>query len=1010
MKLLSLRLEGFMPYRDAQFLDFRDKSIFALVGATGSGKSALLDAITFAFFGKTPRWSEERPGKNLISQGEKKLTVQVEFQIKDVIYQISRVVKRGGSHDAQLFHQVDGEFKPRSTERLTQKGTTDALVALLGMDYGTFTRTLMLPQGQFDRLLKPKEPRERKDLLIQLAGLGVYDKLQDRLANKQRPIEDDLKRLEGQLQGFQDLDLAQLPVLQAELVLVQQQREDLHGQLTQSSQTVQQLQHGLELMQQLEATAVQLRSLALREESVQAMRDRLLRSAEVESQSGHLQHLDQLRKSLAQAQEHVRAGEAKLATAADDLNRSNESLEVARLRAADLPTLEQERAEMQRFQEIIRGYQELVAEQASLSLAPLQAQLQQLEQKLLKQREEQEQAQAKLQLCEQSLQELGESSQAAHWQSALDLRRTLDQAEKQRQQADQSCQQNRSQRELLEPQWTESEAQLHSLQTRHDRLQTAQAALRQELTAQVLREQLQADCPCPVCLQTVAQLPPASAAEQSQLHSLDDQLQQLARDLKEAQKHNENLRTQAAMLLAQQPLLEGQLAEAGRRAQEARDEFAKRYEQLLEKSQLEARLARAVKDDKERTRLSKERQTLSQRQSELDTALQVDQSRQNNLSVQLEEQKQRLQTLDERVQARKEQLKQELGLSENFAETAQHRLEVATAALQQIQQELKDAEQRQRECQSQHDQLLSGLQVHRQQASEVSVQVQQREGQLARFLQQARLADEQSLRQLLLTPEEARTLREQVEQHGQQLHTAQEREQQLKDQLQNRRPSPADLSKAQENEKGLRLRQEECHKRHGAIEEQIRQLQHDLEQQAELRGQMARVEHQLKLHKKLAQMLTANGLKAFVANRLLHEILRLASAELERLSGRYQLQLEDGDILVVDNWNAGETRDVRSLSGGETFLASLTLALAMVDYLSQGSPLESLFIDEGFGTLDPETLEAVTLTLESLHEKGRLVGVITHVQELAERLPMQVRVEKGQGSSRIIDGISINVL
>ena len=58
-------------------------------------------------------------------------------------------------------------------------------------------------------------------------------------------------------------------------------------------------------------------------------------------------------------------------------------------------------------------------------------------------------------------------------------------------------------------------------------------------------------------------------------------------------------------------------------------------------------------------------------------------------------------------------------------------------------------------------------------------------------------------------------------------------------------------------------------------------------------------------------------------------------------------------------------------------------------------------VDEGFDTLDPETLEAVTLTLESLHEKGRLVAVITHVQELAERLPMQVRVEKGQGASRI---------
>lgn len=120
MKLLSLRLQGFMPYREAQFLDFRDKSIFALVGATGSGKSSLLDAITFAFFGKTPRWADSRPGRELISQGEKKLTVQVEFQIKDITYQVSRVVKRGktqSTQEVQLLHLIDGEFKARSTER-----------------------------------------------------------------------------------------------------------------------------------------------------------------------------------------------------------------------------------------------------------------------------------------------------------------------------------------------------------------------------------------------------------------------------------------------------------------------------------------------------------------------------------------------------------------------------------------------------------------------------------------------------------------------------------------------------------------------------------------------------------------------------------------------------------------------------------------------------------------------------------------------------------------------------
>ncbi|MFN8614045.1 MAG: SMC family ATPase [Vulcanimicrobiota bacterium] len=1006
MKLLSLQLQGFMPYRESQFIDFRDKSIFALVGPTGSGKSSLLDAITFAFFGKTPRWADGRPGRELISQGEKKLTVQVEFQIKDVTYQVSRVVKRGktqATQEVQLLHQVDGEFKARSTERHTQKGVNEQLVSLLNMDYATFTRTLMLPQGQFDRLLKPDSPKERKDLLIRLAGLEVYDKLQDKLGQKLRPIEDDLKRLEGQLQGLSDLDLSMIGVLQAQLVLVQQQREELALQVAASGRNLQQLQQDLELCHQLRAVTAQLDSLTANEAEMQNLRERLRRSAEVEGQSGHLQHLDQLRQSHTQAQQQVQTGQARLSEAVAQLSQANLTLESARLQAAELPNLEHEQREMQRLQEVIRAFEELVAEQRSLSLEGLQKQLAGLEEELTQSQSQLQQTREKLQDCEQSLSALGETSQSVHWQSALDLRRGLDQAEKQQLEAQKNRDANLQQRDQLQPRLAESEERLHSLQSDHEKACSDLKALEQELAAQVLRAQLRLDCACPVCLQTVPQLPADSGAEPAQLSALSSRLKQFAQEVKEAQKSRDNLHNQLSALELQRPLLEEQLQAAQQRSQEARQEFLRRFEQLLEKADLEARLSQSQKDDKERTVLVQQRRSLSARLTELDTAIQVRQTRRQSLGAQLDEQQQRLQTIDERVRSRKEQLHQDLGLSDQFRATAQSRLERAQAAATRIQQELKRAETRQRDRQSEHDGLLSRLAVHSQQQSELAAQLTELEGQLGQFLAQANLADEGALRALLLTAEEARQLREQVEQHGQQLHTARERQQELAERLGQRRPSPADLAEAQEADQQLRISQDECSQRQGALEEQIRQLQHDLEQQAEVRQQMEAVQHQLKLHKKLGQMLTANGLKAFVANRLLHEILRLASAELERLSGRYQLELApDGDILVVDNWNAGETRDVRSLSGGETFLASLSLALAMVEYLSQGSPLESLFIDEGFGTLDPETLEAVTLTLESLHEKGRLVGVITHVQELAERLPMQVRVEKGQGASRIL--------
>ena len=175
----------------------------------------------------------------------------------------------------------------------------------------------------------------------------------------------------------------------------------------------------------------------------------------------------------------------------------------------------------------------------------------------------------------------------------------------------------------------------------------------------------------------------------------------------------------------------------------------------------------------------------------------------------------------------------------------------------------------------------------------------------------------------------------------------------------------------------------------------------DLEKASTLRARLLTSQRSCDTYTELARQMGHGGLKAYVASRLLEKILEIASRELEKLSGRYRLILKDDDIFVEDNWYANETRDVRSLSGGETFLASLALALAMVEYLSEGTPLESLFIDEGFGTLDPETLEAVIQTLESLQQKGRLVGVITHVSELAERLPYQIRVLKEQGRSRV---------
>jgi DNA repair protein SbcC/Rad50 len=157
----------------------------------------------------------------------------------------------------------------------------------------------------------------------------------------------------------------------------------------------------------------------------------------------------------------------------------------------------------------------------------------------------------------------------------------------------------------------------------------------------------------------------------------------------------------------------------------------------------------------------------------------------------------------------------------------------------------------------------------------------------------------------------------------------------------------------------------------------------------------------------LANELRADRVISFLQVEALRMLAAAGSERLAMLSSeRYRLAFEDDEFFVVDTWNGEERRSVRTLSGGETFLASLALALALSEQVrslsvSDRARLDSLFLDEGFGTLDPESLEVVVDAIEQLGGDGRMVGVITHVQELAIRLPARIEVEKSPRGSRL---------
>jgi energy-coupling factor transporter ATP-binding protein EcfA2 len=134
-------------------------------------------------------------------------------------------------------------------------------------------------------------------------------------------------------------------------------------------------------------------------------------------------------------------------------------------------------------------------------------------------------------------------------------------------------------------------------------------------------------------------------------------------------------------------------------------------------------------------------------------------------------------------------------------------------------------------------------------------------------------------------------------------------------------------------------------------------------------------------------------------------LLGYTNAQLELLAARYRLERlpESLNLIVIDREMGDERRSVHSLSGGESFLVSLALALALASLTSNRIRIESLFIDEGFGSLDAETLNTAMNALMRLEAQGRKVGVISHVSEMTDAIPVQIRVVKGRaGASRLI--------
>ncbi len=189
----------------------------------------------------------------------------------------------------------------------------------------------------------------------------------------------------------------------------------------------------------------------------------------------------------------------------------------------------------------------------------------------------------------------------------------------------------------------------------------------------------------------------------------------------------------------------------------------------------------------------------------------------------------------------------------------------------------------------------------------------------------------------------------------------------------------------------------------GELNQKLSQNKAKLEQQGLLQQQIEQQQLSLDDLSHLTALIgSAQGdkFRRFAQGLTLAHLVYLANQQLLRLHARYQLQCQQSDSLtleVLDTWQADTVRDTKTLSGGESFLVSLALALALSDLVSSKTSIDSLFLDEGFGTLDNDTLEIALDALDNLNASGKMIGVISHVDTLKERIAVQIKVKKRSG-------------
>ncbi len=1006
---VSLTIEGLYSYKKRTTIDFQSLSqdhLFGIFGAVGSGKSTLLEAILFAIYGQVERMNRnDKVSENMLNLSSDKLYVEYSFSAKNEIWTAVRQLKRSGRQKQNIEVVTPAFYKGQGNAMIPVE--EQEFLQAVGLSYENFRRVVIIPQGKFQEFLQLGDSKRSEMMMELFPELQKFD-LSEKAAVLLTETGHKIKVKEETLLALGEI--SEENIEQLSVSVKEKEQQLLQGKEVEIilSRQLQEMQQIKDLSEKLEKTRKDLQNVEQQTSEILAL----------EAKVNKYEHCVNVFKtdlvSFETAETDFQKLHSLLKKQEDDSCVIKQKISDSDKRLHQLKEQYEHRQELQDKAQDLGHICSIFEEETKLSEARNESKI--------KGNEIAENA-LKINSLKENIQKLSEENSAlknqllnedeitvlSNWFSVQKLLvkdkfeklQTLSVCEITCKNALQKITDALQKVDFLHHlpvDFPEIEKILNSkLQTVAKEKQQTEEHLQHLQLKEKLSEyskELKDNHACPLCgslehpkiiqYESVAKEISALQANKEQNRIEEQKIRDLHTGFlkldNERQKSAENLFSIQKQIEKSQADLEVHLSKFPQQTQFSPDNETT-FVNALEKNRIQKQ--EITKKEKERalyeqnlTELLAKTETLKAEHQKITEGILFAEGSVRTILGQL-----KLLTIEECRQYSLDTLKRNAEHLRN-----QHK---------EIEQAYADENNQRQQWEQNLSHLDGGILQLKQQMADKTAFLQTKEKEIATKLQQTSYSDLREIKEILLQNLDIQEIHKQINKHKETLHALKELFLHLENQLSGAQFDAEKYEQLQAQHKSKKEEQSILNQELGKLTHKLSTLKTDLERQKLLKKELQQLQIRHEHLQKFKSLFSGNKFVKFVSSLYLQEMCNAANKRFMNMNrNRLSLELnENANFVIRDFMNEGKTRNVKTLSGGQTFQAALALALAMTDNLHlDGDSKSFFFLDEGFGSLDSKSLQTVFESLRLLRYENRIVGLISHVEDMKREIPRYLQI------------------